>query len=42
VAAVGWMFAGKWMTHLLLAGHTITIGLAWLPLVLLTRGRAAR
>ncbi len=42
VAAVGWMFAGKWMTHLLLAGHTITIGLAWLPLVLLGLERGAR
>ncbi len=35
VAAVGFMLSSKWMTHLLLAGHTITIGLAWLPLVLL-------
>ena len=35
VAAVGFMFSAKWMTHLLLAGHTITVGLAWLPLVLL-------
>ena len=42
VAAVGWMFAGKWMTHLLLAGHTITIGLAWLPLVLLGLERGTR
>lgn len=42
VAAVGWMFAGKWMTHLLLAGHSITIGLAWLPLVLLGLERGAR
>ncbi|QJW93839.1 YfhO family protein [Frigoriglobus tundricola] len=44
VAAVGFMLSSKWMTHLLLAGHTITIGLAWLPLVLLTveRGIANR
>ncbi|HYH68767.1 MAG TPA: hypothetical protein VD866_29005, partial [Urbifossiella sp.] len=42
VAAVGWMFAGKWMTHLLLAGHTVTIGLAWLPLVLLGLERGTR
>jgi hypothetical protein len=35
VAAVGYMFAGKWMLHLLAAGHYITVGLAWLPLVLL-------
>ncbi|QDU19071.1 YfhO family protein [Urbifossiella limnaea] len=42
VAAVGWMFAGKWITHLLLAGHTITIGLAWLPLVLVGLERGTR
>jgi hypothetical protein len=42
VAAVGWMFAGKWMTHLLLAGQTITVGLAWLPLVLLGLERGTR
>ena len=44
VAAVGFMLSSKWMTHLLLAGHTITIGLAWLPLVLLAieRGIATR
>src|SRR6185312_5961683 len=35
IAAAGFMFSAKWMTHLLLAGHTITIGLAWLPLALL-------
>jgi len=35
VAAIGFAFSPKWMTHLLLAGHTVTIGLAWLPLVLL-------
>jgi hypothetical protein len=40
VAATGFMLSSKWMTHLLLAGHTITIGLAWLPLVLLAIERA--
>lgn len=34
LAAAGVMLSAKWMTHLLLAGHTITVGLAWLPLVL--------
>ena len=34
-AALGYMFAGKWLLHLLGAGHYITVGLAWLPLVLL-------
>lgn len=44
VAAIGFMLSSKWMTHLLLAGHTITVGLAWLPLVLLAleRGIATR
>jgi hypothetical protein len=44
VASIGFMLSSKWMTHLLLAGHTITIGLAWLPLVLLfaERGIATR
>ncbi|MBY0460002.1 MAG: YfhO family protein, partial [Gemmataceae bacterium] len=35
VAAAGFMLSSKWMTHLLLAGHSITIGMAWLPLFLL-------
>jgi hypothetical protein len=35
VVGVGFMLSSKWMTHLLLAGHTVTIGLAWLPLILL-------
>jgi hypothetical protein len=35
VAAVGFMFAGKWLLHLLAAGHYTTIGLAWLPWALL-------
>lgn len=42
VAAAGYMFAGRWMLHLLAGGHYITIGLAWLPLVLLALDRAVR
>src|SRR5262249_38748824 len=42
VAACGYMFAGKWMLHLLGAGHYITVGLAWLPLVLLWLEQAIR
>ncbi len=35
VAAVGWMFGGKWMLHLLLAAHQNLAPLAWLPLAAL-------
>jgi hypothetical protein len=42
VAACGFMFAGKWLLHVLAAGHYVTIGLAWLPLVLLCLERAIR
>jgi hypothetical protein len=35
VAALGYMFAGKWLLHILEAGHYVLIPLAWLPLVLL-------
>jgi hypothetical protein len=35
VAALGYMFAGKWLMHLLAAGHSNLTPLAWLPLVLL-------
>jgi hypothetical protein len=35
VAALGYMFGGKWMLHLLAGGHYNMIPLAWLPLVLL-------
>jgi hypothetical protein len=42
VSAIGFMFAGKWMLHLLGAGHYTTIGLAWLPLVLLCLDQAIR
>ncbi len=34
-AALIFMFAGKWLLHILVAGHYIMIPLAWLPLVLL-------
>ena len=34
-AAAGFMFAGKWLLHVLAGGHYIMIPLAWLPLVLL-------
>ncbi len=42
VAAVGYMFAGSWLQRLLLGGHYLLIGLAWLPLVLLLLERAIR
>ncbi|HEX5271447.1 MAG TPA: hypothetical protein VFW33_13210, partial [Gemmataceae bacterium] len=42
VAACGFMFAGKWMLHLLAAGHYVTVGLAWLPWVLLLLEEALR
>jgi hypothetical protein len=42
VAACGFMFAGKWMLHLLAAGHYITVGLAWLPWALLLLEGAVR
>jgi hypothetical protein len=35
VAGIGYMFAGKWLFHLLAAGHVFLAPLAWLPLVLL-------
>jgi hypothetical protein len=35
VAAIGFLFAGKWLLHLFGAGHYTTIGLAWLPWALL-------
>jgi hypothetical protein len=40
VAAIGYMFAGSWLQRLLLGGHYLMIGLAWLPLVLLLLERA--
>lgn len=42
VAALGFMFAGRWMLHLLVGGHYIVIGLAWLPWVLLLLECAVR
>jgi hypothetical protein len=40
VAAAGFMFSGKWLLHLLAAGQYVTVGLAWLPLVLLLLERS--
>jgi Bacterial membrane protein YfhO len=40
VAGIGFMFGPKWLLHLLGGGHYITVGLAWLPLVLLGLERA--
>lgn len=39
-AALGFMFGGKWLLHLLVAGHYIMIGLAWLPFCVLFMERA--
>jgi hypothetical protein len=35
VAALGYMFAGKWLLHMLIGGHFNVAPLAWLPLLLL-------
>ena len=40
VAGIGYMFAGKWLLHLLAGGHYVLTPLAWLPLVLLGLERA--
>src|SRR5207244_4280002 len=42
VTALGTMFAGKWMLHLLTAGHHTFAPLAWLPLVVLLLEQAMR
>jgi hypothetical protein len=42
VAAIGFMFAGKWLLHLLSGGHYFMAPLAWLPFVLLALEPAAR
>jgi hypothetical protein len=42
LAACGYMFAGKWLLHLLAAGHYVTAGLAWLPLLVLLVEEAVR
>ena len=36
----GYMLAPRWMMQLFLAGHTVTAGIAWLPLVVLCVERA--
>ena len=41
VAAVGFMFSGAWLLHMLDGGH-LFVGLAWLPFVLLWLERAVR
>jgi hypothetical protein len=40
VAAVGFMFAGKWLLHLIQAGHYVFVPLAWFPWLLLCAERA--
>ena len=42
LSALGYMFAGKWLHHLLPAGQYVMVGLAWLPLILLLLERAMR
>jgi hypothetical protein len=42
LAALGYMFAGKWLLHVLAGGHYVMIPLAWLPLVLLCLEQAIR
>jgi hypothetical protein len=42
VAAIGFLFAGKWLLHLLAAGHYTTIGIAWLPWTLFCMQRGLR
>jgi hypothetical protein len=42
LSAAGFMFSGKWLLCTLAGGQYITIGLAWLPLVLLLLERAVR
>ena len=40
VAGAGYMLAPRWLMQLFLAGHTVTVGIAWVPLVLLCVERA--
>ncbi len=40
VAGVGFMLSPRWMMQLFLAGHIVTQGICWLPLVLLCVERA--
>jgi hypothetical protein len=42
VAAIGYMFAGRWLLHLLDGGHYSLVGLGWLPLLLLLLEEAVR
>jgi hypothetical protein len=35
VAGIGFMFAGKWLLHVLEAGHYVFVPLAWFPLLML-------
>jgi hypothetical protein len=42
ITGVGFMLSGKWLLHLLPAGQTVVIGLAWLPLILLCFERSLR
>lgn len=42
IAAIGYMFAGKWLLHLLAAGHYNMVPIAWLPLVVLALEGAIR
>jgi hypothetical protein len=39
-AGAGYMLAPRWMMQLFLAGHTVTAGIAWIPLVLVCVERA--
>lgn len=42
IAALGYMFAGKWLIHVLHVGHYNMLPLAWLPLLLLFQDQAIR
>ena len=42
VAGIGYMFGGKWMLHLLGAGHQTFAPIAWLPLIVLLLEQAIR
>jgi hypothetical protein len=42
VAAMGFMFAGKWLMHVLAAGQIVVLGLAWVPFVLMYLEEAIR
>jgi len=40
IAGCGYMLAPRWLMQLFLAGHTVTCGICWLPLVILCVERA--